>query len=51
MVTARLAYAERRRLTAAAGFRARVGLHDCGVSETDLRKMVRDNPARLLGLN
>ena len=27
------------------------GLHDCGVSETDLRKMVRDNPARLLGLN
>lgn len=27
------------------------GLHDLGVSETDLRKMVRDNPARLLGLN
>ena len=27
------------------------GLHDCGVSEGDLRKMVRDNPARLLGLN
>src|SRR5207248_6183549 len=27
------------------------GLHDCGVSEADLRKMVRDNPARLLGLN
>jgi hypothetical protein len=26
-------------------------LHDCGVSEGDLRKMVRDNPARLLGLN
>jgi len=26
-------------------------LHDCGVSERDLRKMVRDNPARLLGLN
>jgi hypothetical protein len=26
-------------------------LHDCGVSESDLRKMVRDNPARLLGLN
>ena len=26
-------------------------LHDCGVSEADLRKMVRDNPARLLGLN
>jgi hypothetical protein len=26
-------------------------LHDCGVSETDLRKMVRDNPARLLGLS
>lgn len=25
-------------------------LHDCGVSERDLRKMVRDNPARLLGL-
>lgn len=27
------------------------GLHDLGVSERDLRKMVRDNPARLLGLN
>jgi uncharacterized protein DUF6282 len=26
-------------------------LHDCGVSERDLRTMVRDNPARLLGLN
>ncbi len=26
-------------------------LHDCGVSERDLRLMVRDNPARLLGLN
>jgi hypothetical protein len=26
-------------------------LHDCGVSERDLVKMVRDNPARLLGLN
>ena len=26
-------------------------LHDCGVSERDLRKMVRDNPLRLLGLN
>lgn len=26
-------------------------LHDVGVSEGDLRKMVRDNPARLLGLN
>jgi hypothetical protein len=26
-------------------------LHDCGVTEGDLRKMVRDNPARLLGLN
>ena len=27
------------------------GLHDIGVSERDLRKLVRDNPARLLGLN
>lgn len=27
------------------------GLHDVGVSERDLVKMVRDNPARLLGLN
>ena len=27
------------------------GLHDLGVSERDLGKMVRDNPARLLGLN
>ena len=26
-------------------------LHDCGVNERDLVKMVRDNPARLLGLN
>jgi hypothetical protein len=26
-------------------------LHDCGVDEKDLRKMIRDNPARLLGLN
>lgn len=26
-------------------------LHDHGVSESDLRKMVRDNPARLLDLN
>lgn len=26
-------------------------LHDLGVSEPDLRKIVRDNPARLLGLN
>ena len=26
------------------------GLHDLGVSERDLRKMVRDNPSRLLGL-
>ncbi len=26
-------------------------LHDCGVREGDLRKMVRDNPARLLGLH
>lgn len=26
-------------------------LHDCGVSEKDLRKMVRDNPSRLLGLS
>ena len=27
------------------------GLNDLGVSERDLRKLVRDNPARLLGLN
>jgi len=27
------------------------GLHDLGVSERDLGKLVRDNPARLLGLN
>ncbi|HZP96464.1 MAG TPA: DUF6282 family protein [Candidatus Limnocylindria bacterium] len=27
------------------------GLHDLGVSERDLVKMVRDNPARLLGLD
>ena len=27
------------------------GLHDLGVSERDLRKLVRDNPARVLGLN
>ncbi|HEV8672018.1 MAG TPA: DUF6282 family protein [Candidatus Limnocylindria bacterium] len=27
------------------------GLHDLGVNERDLGKMVRDNPARLLGLN
>lgn len=26
-------------------------LHDCGISERDLRTMVRDNPARLLGLH
>lgn len=26
-------------------------LHDCGVGEADLRRMVRDNPARLLGLS
>lgn len=26
-------------------------LHDCGVNEKDLRRMVRDNPSRLLGLN
>jgi len=26
-------------------------LHDCGIPERDLRLMVRDNPARLLGLN
>ena len=26
-------------------------LHDAGVSEKDLRKMVRDNPSRLLGLS
>jgi hypothetical protein len=33
-------------------FRKMLGqLHDCGVSERDLRTMVRDNPARLLGLN
>lgn len=33
-------------------FRTVLGrLHDRGVSEADLRKMVRDNPARLLGLN
>ncbi|MGH8984960.1 MAG: DUF6282 family protein [Acidimicrobiia bacterium] len=35
-----------------AAFRKILGrLHDCGVSEADLRKMVRDNPARLLGLS
>jgi hypothetical protein len=33
-------------------FRKIVGrLHDCGVTEADLRKMISTNPARLLGLN